>query len=160
VIASLAALAVAIWLVLLLTAPLLPVPAAAAIYALGSQICHQRPERSFHLFAAQLPVCARCFGIYAGAAVGSLIGLLPRLRSQVRAVSPRMLLVAGALPTAATLAFEWSGVWSGSNAVRAVAGLPLGCAVALVVAQAAATVHYGRCAPRRPIASNRPPTPI
>src|SRR6185295_1848536 len=37
-----------------------------AVYAVGSVICHQLPERSFHLWAAQLPVCARCTGIYAG----------------------------------------------------------------------------------------------
>ena len=62
------ALAAVTWLALLILGPTLPVPLAGALYALGSHICHQRPERSFHLFAAQLPVCARCLGIYAGAA--------------------------------------------------------------------------------------------
>jgi len=42
---------------MLLLAPVLPTAVAAGLYAVGSQICHQRPERSFHLFAAQLPVC-------------------------------------------------------------------------------------------------------
>src|SRR5207249_7857568 len=43
-----------------------------AIYGIGGIVCHQLPERSFHLWAAQLPVCARCTGIYAGAAVCAL----------------------------------------------------------------------------------------
>src|SRR5260221_6078532 len=44
---------------------------ALAAYAIGHLICHQLPTRSFHLWGAVLPVCARCTGIYAGAAVAS-----------------------------------------------------------------------------------------
>jgi uncharacterized membrane protein len=159
VIALMAALAAA-WVALLVAAPILPVPLAAALYAAGAHICHQRPERSFHLFAAQLPVCARCLGIYAGGAAGALLATGARARAAFLAASPRTLLVSGAMPTVVTLAAEWSGIWRGANAGRALAGLPLGFVVALVVVQAAATLHYGGCAPRRPIASNRPPTPI
>jgi uncharacterized membrane protein len=157
----------AVWLALLVAAPLLPVPLAAVMYTLGSRICHQRPERSFHLFAAQLPVCARCLGIYGGAAAGSIAALTARIRARVFMMTPRMLLVCGALPTALTVVAEWSGAAAPSNAARAAAGLPLGCVVALMVAQGAArrledraTLHYVGCAPRRPTASNRPSTPI
>ena len=151
----------AAWVVLIVAAPILPVPIAGVLYALGSLICHQRPERSFHLFAAQLPVCARCTGIYAGAALSaSAAALSARLRARAMSASARALLLAGAVPTAVTLALEWSRLWAGSNAARAIAGVPLGVACVLVVVQAAATLHYGGCAPRRPIASNRPATPI
>src|SRR5260221_11119827 len=44
---------------------------ALSAYAIGHVICHQLPARSFHLWGAVLPVCARCTGIYAGAAVVS-----------------------------------------------------------------------------------------
>ena len=54
------------WVALLVAAPLLPAAPAALIYVLGSRICHQISERSFHVDGAQLPVCARCLGIYAG----------------------------------------------------------------------------------------------
>jgi uncharacterized membrane protein len=161
VLVPLLALLAAGWLGLIVAAPMLPIPMAGALYAIGSFICHQRPERSFHLVAAQLPVCARCTGIYAGAAFGaSVAAISTRVRTLAADASPRALLVAGAVPTVLTLALEWSGLWTGSNAARAAAGLPLGIASALVVVQAAATLHYGGCAPRRPIASSRPPTHI
>src|SRR3954464_9533095 len=115
---------------MLLLAPVLPTAVAAGLYAVGSQICHQRPERSFHLFASQLPVCGRCLGIYAGAALGSMLAIDPRARARLAWRSPRALLVGGSIPTALTLLLEWSGMWAGSNAARAAAGLPLGFVVA------------------------------
>jgi uncharacterized membrane protein len=43
-----------------------------AVYGIGSLICHQLPERSFRLWTAQMPVCARCAGIYFGAAIAAI----------------------------------------------------------------------------------------
>jgi uncharacterized membrane protein len=40
-----------------------------------SLVCHQQPERSFMLFGGSVAVCARCLGIYLGAAVGSIVRL-------------------------------------------------------------------------------------
>ena len=80
----LAALALG-WLVLLVAAPVAPTSLATLLYAAGSFICHQRPERSFHIDAAQLPVCARCLGIYAGAAIGSAESAGSRARPRVPA---------------------------------------------------------------------------
>ena len=40
-----------------------------AVYAIGSLVCHQLPDRSWRLWTAQMPVCARCTGIYFGAAI-------------------------------------------------------------------------------------------
>lgn len=47
--------------------------ANAAIFAFFSKVCHQRPERSLMLFGEPVAVCIRCLGIYAGAALGSLL---------------------------------------------------------------------------------------
>src|SRR5688500_7927608 len=116
-------------------------------YALGSLVCHQRPERSFHLGVYQLPVCARCLGIYAGAAVGALTVSLWRGRTRWG------LALLAALPTAITVSLEWVGVWFPSNLTRAIAGAPLG----LVVMGALATLHYGECVPPRPTAPSPPP---
>ena len=152
------ALLATVWLVLIVAAPILPIPIAGALYAIGSHICHQRPDRSFHILTSQLPVCGRCTGIYAGAAFGASAALVAPFRDFAARSSARAVLFLGAVPTGLTLACEWAGLWKGSNVVRAAAGLPLGIVVALVVVQAAATVHYGGCAQRRPIASNRPST--
>ena len=40
------------------------------IFAVGSVICHQRPERSFFFDGHQLPVCARCTGLYLSGLAG------------------------------------------------------------------------------------------
>ena len=40
-------------------------------------VCHQQPNRSFVLFGGTVAVCARCLGVYTGAAIG-LLFKLPR----------------------------------------------------------------------------------
>jgi uncharacterized membrane protein len=164
----------AAWVLLVLAAPVTAAgaPVSALTYALGSLICHQRPERSFHIDAAQLPVCARCFGLYVGAAAGAVVavaaaglkpcatargssaGLKPgatakrlwRSPSGLRTVL-RTLLVVAAMPTALSWMLEAAGVWAFSNAARFAAALPLGAVVAL-------TVNYVECArPRRTVPS-------
>jgi hypothetical protein len=65
-----------------------------------------------------------------------------------------------ALPTALTLVLEWSGVWGGSNIVRAIAGLALGAGLALVVMSVVATLHYNRSERRRPTGPSRLPPHI
>src|SRR5690242_6632470 len=78
---ALPALAIAslVWLIAIVAAPVAahraaaesPLAAAAgAVYLAGSIVCHQQARRSFHLEGIQLPVCARCSGIYAAAPFG------------------------------------------------------------------------------------------
>jgi uncharacterized membrane protein len=38
--------------------------------AIGYAVCHRIPERSFHVGSFQLPLCARCSGMYLGAVTG------------------------------------------------------------------------------------------
>jgi hypothetical protein len=153
------------WAALLLLVPFLasrphatPIGAAAivAVYAIGSMICHQLPERSYHLWTAQLPVCARCTGIYAGAAVAALLSgardfppslqrrrASPKLgesarerrreRLALRTPMVRAVLLAAALPTLATLAYEWTTGHMPAHSIRAAACAPLGAAVVWLV---------------------------
>jgi hypothetical protein len=116
-----------------------------AVYGIGSVVCHQIPTRSFHLWAAQMPVCARCTGIYTGAAAAAVMAVacLDRLRTAVegpapgprspRLYNPRVVVALGALPTAVTLAYEWTTGVIPSNQTRAAAGACLGAVVAVVV---------------------------
>lgn len=96
-----------------------------AAYGFAAVVCHQRPDRSFTLFQSQMPVCARCAGLYAsGALAAGLAWLAPR-RAPRRS---RELLLIAAIPTAATIPIEWSGMSALSNAIRMAAALPLGAA--------------------------------
>jgi uncharacterized membrane protein len=112
---------------------------AALPYAIGAVICHQRPERSFALWGHQLPVCARCTGLYVGTCL-AVFAWPFRLRLQKVAQdfgpAARALSLA-AIPSIATLAYEWLTGDAPSNAVRAISAFPLGAAIALVVLTAA-----------------------
>jgi uncharacterized membrane protein len=109
----------------------------AFAYTVGSVVCHQIPERSFHLLGVQLPVCARCTGLYLGGLTG-LVGwaVWRRMSRRSAPIDPgravRALLVAGA-PTAFTLATAFAGWWDPSNAGRALIAWPLGTAAGAVV---------------------------
>lgn len=87
--------AIGAWCLLILLTPLTVdrVPKAGIfLYLFFSPLCHQLPERSFFLFGHQLPVCARCLGIYAGAFLGSFF-------AKKESPSP-WVLVAGLFPMA------------------------------------------------------------
>jgi len=53
--------------------------------AIGYAVCHRIPERSFHIGDYQLPLCARCSGMYLGAVLGLV---LQSLTSWKRGKSP------------------------------------------------------------------------
>ena len=116
--------------------------ATAFAYSAGAIVCHQLPERSFFLAGRQLPVCARCTGLYLGVALG-LVGWLAvrRVRAGGRQLQPRraltVLWICG-VPTAISWATGVLGMWDGNNATRAMLALPLGLAVGAVAAAAGA----------------------
>jgi hypothetical protein len=147
---ALAALGAAGWVAVIVTTPGLPTPVAALVYLLGSAICHQLPGRSFHIAGFQLPVCARCLGIYAGAALGGLVACRSigvrratgrgRMGVEQRGRA-RAWMMLGAMPTATTVLLESAGVWPGSNLVRAMAGVPLGAVVGFIVTATAGSTR-------------------
>ena len=100
-------------------------PFAFVVYAIGSVVCHQRPERSFHLWLTQLPVCARCTGIYVGAACATFVG-----RTVAR---PIKVLALASIPAASTLVYEWTTGYASSNGIRFATGLVLGAVVMAIV---------------------------
>jgi Predicted membrane protein (DUF2085) len=120
------------WVAIVVAAPLALahgyVVLPTIVYEAAGLICHQRPERSFHLAGIQLPVCARCFGLYASGAAGALAGCLAGLSISGRVLTRRatLALVLASLPTAGTVALEWAGLLHPGSAARAAAALPLG----------------------------------
>jgi len=142
VLACLPVLVSAGWVIVLIATPMLPGWAGAVVYGLGSFVCHQLPDRSFHVAGFQLPVCARCLGIYVGASLGVASVWLRSDRGRTVLPMParelRWLAAVAATPTLVTVAFEMVGAWYPSNNTRAFAGLPLGMLVGLVVMNALA----------------------
>jgi uncharacterized membrane protein len=108
-----------------------------AVYLATSRICHQKPERSFHSDGVKWPVCGRCSGLYLGGAVGALAWLALRRR----ATKARLLasLAVAAVPTALTVVLEWTGMAGVGNLARALAGIPLGAMIAVVILSTAGT---------------------
>jgi uncharacterized membrane protein len=117
-------------------------------YIVGGLVCHQRPERSFHASGIQLPVCARCTGLYLAAPIGMAAALLFFLRRRRRRSGDawRLALLAAMLPTVVSISLEWLGGPSGTVS-RALAAIPLG-AVAGAVVGAAVMGHFARDARR------------
>jgi hypothetical protein len=143
------AVAAVVWLGLLVLAPWImshaparsfAFRAATVVYLAGGTVCHQRAERSCHLWETPLPVCGRCTGLYAGAAAGALFGVLWLRRGAggVPLSAWRRLIIAGATPTVASVALELVGAWAPSPLGRGVAALPAGFIVAWFV-----TAHAG-----------------
>jgi len=121
-----------------------------AVYGIGSLICHQLPERSFRLWTAQMPVCARCAGIYFGVAIAAIaLAAAPLKRRPTYealavvghrlsgANTSRATIIIAALPTLLTLVYEWTTGHMPPNGVRFAAGVPIGVAVAWLVRAAA-----------------------
>ena len=124
-----------VWLAALLVSPLAVASpprdsgsvAALAVYAAGGRICHQQPARSFTVGGTAMPVCARCFGLYAAGALGALAGWFPVRRRLATGVD-RWWLAGAAVPTALTWGLEFLGAAEFTNLTRALAALPLGVA--------------------------------
>ncbi len=113
-------------------------PVIGSVYGFGRFICHQLPARSFAIGDTALPVCARCTGIYAGAALAALLVAVRRRTTRSRfgplpPTSARVLLGLAAAPTLLTIAAELLSGEMPSHVVRALAGGVLGGAVAWVI---------------------------
>jgi uncharacterized membrane protein len=104
---------------------------AAVVYAAGARVCHQRPDRCFRIGGVPMPVCARCTGLYSGAAAAAPLGFL--LASGLSSRRARRIAAVTALPTLLTWGIEMAGLAHPSNTVRAIAAVPLGFAAAWLV---------------------------
>src|SRR4051812_167741 len=92
----------------------------AAVYAVGSLICHQRPDRSFFWQGHQFPVCARCTGIYLSGAFAIVVWAGLKIARRwgpltIDARTARIALIVASAPTMLSLATGTIGLWDGSN---------------------------------------------
>lgn len=123
-------LAALLWVVILLVTPLAASSPSGrpvfVVYRAASLICHQKAERSFAVAGRQMPVCGRCFGLYAAGAVGALAALLAGRRSASDPLARAIILGIAALPMGLSVGLELVGLVQGSNSIRFASALPLG----------------------------------
>ncbi len=133
--ASVAAIAVGIVL-LIVAAPLSQLagyPAfASAIYTSFSYVCHQIPERSFHLASHKFAVCSRCTGLYSGFALAALV--YPLARSLKRTDTPsRLWLILADAPLVIDFGLTYFGVWQNNHLTRFLTGALLSSAAVFYI---------------------------
>jgi uncharacterized membrane protein len=98
---------------------------AATIYKAFSFVCHQIPERSFHLAGHQFGVCSRCTGIYAGFAAAALAYPLIRPLKTTATPARRWLLLA-AVPLVIDFGLGYFSIWQNNHLSRFTTGALLG----------------------------------
>jgi uncharacterized membrane protein len=105
---------------------------ALLVYSAFSYLCHQIPERSFHVESHPFAVCARCAGLYVGFALGALIYPLARSLRQLETPRRRWLLVA-LVPTLIDWSLGLLGIWENTHLTRSLTGALLGAVCAFYV---------------------------
>jgi uncharacterized membrane protein len=105
---------------------------ASSIYSGFSYLCHQIPERSFHLAGHKFAVCSRCTGLYAGFAVAALAYPLTRSLNQTETPS-RLWLILAALPLAIDFGLGYFDVWHNTHASRFTTGVLLSSVAAFYI---------------------------
>lgn len=123
------------WLALIFGTPLLADShgvLSLVLYRSFSAICHQMPERSFHLHGFPLAVCSRCTGIYAGFLVGLLIAPLVRNLRECEMPHRRWLILA-ALPVLADFSVDFVGLVNNTFVSRAATGALFGAVAAFYI---------------------------
>jgi len=98
---------------------------ASAIYKTFGFVCHQIPDRSFHLAGHAFAVCSRCTGLYSGFAVAALI--YPLARSMKRTDAPRRIwLILATVPLVIDFALGYFAIWPNTHLSRFTTGALLG----------------------------------
>lgn len=99
-------------------------------------VCHQIPERSFHLGGDPVALCHRCLGIFGGLVAGVIVAPLAsprRLRSIVAGAQAKWLVLAG-LPTAVDWALGALEIWANTPFSRTLTGALFGAVAGVVLA--------------------------
>jgi uncharacterized membrane protein len=126
---SIALAVVLVWLLLMVIPPIFAAngqtSVSSPLYFFFSNLCHQMPDRSFHILEHQLAVCSRCFGVYFGLLAGLIAYPLWRSIENIEPL-PRLWLFASMVP----IGIDWSlgmlDIWQNNHASRFITGLILG----------------------------------
>jgi len=111
------------------------------LMAVGSAVCHQDPAHSFFVYGRQMPLCARCTGMY----LGALLSLAFHFRQgKLGSLPPRKMLIPlelfflafaldGMNSLAASLGLGWH-LYETTNLTRLITGTGAGLVVGAVLA--------------------------
>lgn len=127
---------VAAWTAAILAAPLLAAHEmtniSGPIYYFFSHLCHQIPDRSFHLLGHQFAVCSRCSGVYFGLLAGVLLYPLLQKLEEIEPL-PRVWLFLALIPIGTDWSLGVMGIWENTHLSRFATGLILGIACAIYI---------------------------
>ena len=114
---------------------------ALKIYKIFSYVCHQIPERSFHLAGYQFAVCSRCTGIYSGLALATLT--YPLVRSLKQTETPRLIwLFLAAVPLFIDWSLGYFSIWQNNHASRFATGALLGASAVFYILPGLVELSY------------------
>ncbi|MBN1633262.1 MAG: DUF2085 domain-containing protein [Ignavibacteria bacterium] len=116
-----------LWLIAIVAAPVIvDIPGFAGkagiiIYGFFSPLCHQSADRCFFIDGNKFAVCSRCFGIYTGFLVGTV--LYPLFYRKNFLKMPGLFLLAfAAFILALDVALDWFGFFKNTFLSRSVTG--------------------------------------
>ena len=120
-----------VWAGVIVAAPLLKaggiISISTPLYSFFSILCHQIPDRSFHIAGEPFAVCSRCSGVYFGLLFGFVIYPLWRNIDEIEPL-PKFWLILSLIP----MTIDWSltvcGVWENTYLSRFITGIIVGAA--------------------------------
>ena len=98
---------------------------------MGSAVCHQMAERSFLFHGMQMPLCARCTGIYTGVFFAFCFFFWKKRMEAGKPLSLQQAVVTGAaiLPVGLDGVGSYLGFWESSQLMRVLTGSLVGAIV-------------------------------
>ena len=140
-----------LWVFVILVAPIAEANNAAGvsrpIYTFFSFLCHQIPERSFHIENHAFAVCSRCFGVYFGLLFGFIIYPFFRSLDEIEPFA-RIWLFLAIIPIAIDWSLGFFEIWENTHVSRFLTGLILGTACGIFIVPA--LVEIARLLTRKP----------
>lgn len=108
---------------------------SSPLYYFFSFICHQIPDRSFHVAGEPFAVCSRCFGVYFGMLLGFAIYPLWRNIDEIEPVS-KFWLFLSLIPMTIDWSLTFLGIWENTHLSRFTTGMIVGVACSTFIVPA------------------------
>ncbi|MDX1429664.1 MAG: DUF2085 domain-containing protein, partial [Rhodothermales bacterium] len=115
--------------------PFLDASAGNIIMAGFSKVCHQLPDRSFHIHGEQIALCHRCVGIYAAIPPAILVYTGLRRWDSLVARHPVAVVALSLVPLAVDWGADAIGLWTNTPASRLATGAFFGIAAGYLLAR-------------------------